>query len=68
MAQGSQFPAELTERVAAMTGADPARRLAVWREQLQKTAQRLEAQRERYPHVAAIITERTRVETMKTRR
>jgi hypothetical protein len=65
---GSKFPAELTERVAGLTGVDPGRRLAVWREQLRKTTQRLEPYRERYPHVGAIISERTRVEAIKARR
>ena len=60
--KGSRFPGQLTERVAAMTGVDPGRRLALWQEQLRKTAEKLEAQRERYPHVRAIVTERTRVE------
>jgi hypothetical protein len=66
--KGSQFPSQLTERVAAMTGVDPGRRLAVWRDQLRKTARRLEVQRERYPHVGAIIDEQTRVETQRARR
>jgi hypothetical protein len=66
--KGSKFPAELTERVAAMTGVDPGHRLAVWQERLQKTAQRLEAERERHPHIGAIIEERTRVEAQRARR
>ncbi len=66
--KGSKFPAELTERVATMTGVDPGHRLAVWQERLQKTAQRLEAERERHPHIGAIIEERTRVEAQRARR
>jgi hypothetical protein len=66
--KGSRFPAQLTERVAAMTRVDPGRRLAVWQEQLQTTARRLEEQRERYPHVGAIIAEQTRVEAQRARR
>jgi hypothetical protein len=66
--KGSRFPAQLTERVAAMTGVDPGRRLTVWQEQLEKTARRLEVQRERYPHVGAIIAEQTRVEAQRARR
>jgi hypothetical protein len=66
--RGSRFPAQLTERVAAMTGVDPERRLAIWQQQLQKTAERLELHRERYPHVGAIVAERDRVETIKARR
>ena len=66
--KGSRFPAQLTERVAAMTGVDPGRRLAVWQEQLQKTARRLEVRREQYPHVGAIIAEQTRVEAQRARR
>jgi hypothetical protein len=66
--KGSQFPGQLTERVAAMTGVDPGRRLALWQEQLRKTAERLEPHRERFPHVAAIVTERTRVEAQRARR
>jgi hypothetical protein len=65
---GSRFPAQLTERVAAMTGVDSGRRLALWQEQLRKTAERLEPHRERFPHVAAIVTERTRVEAERARR
>jgi hypothetical protein len=66
--EGSRFPAQLTERVAAMTGVDRGRRLAVWQEQLRKTARRLEVQRERYPHVGAIIAEQTRVEAQRARK
>ncbi len=66
--RGSRFPAQLTQRVAAMTGMDPGRRLAVWQEQLQKTARRLEVRREQYPHVGAIIAEQTRVEAQRARR
>ena len=66
--RGSRFPAQLTERVAAMTGVDPGRRLGVWQEQLQKTARRLESRREQYPHVRAIIAEQTRVEAQRARR
>jgi hypothetical protein len=66
--KGSRFPGQLTERVAAMTGVDPGRRLALWQEQLRKTAERLEAQRERFPHVGGILTEQTRVEAQRARR
>jgi hypothetical protein len=66
--KGSRFPGQLTERVAAMTGVDPGRRLALWQEQLRKTAERLEPHRERFPHVAAIVTERTRIEAQRARR
>jgi hypothetical protein len=66
--KGSRFPDQLTERVAAMTGVDPGRRLALWQEQLRKTAERLEPHRERFPHVGAIVTERTRVEAQRARR
>jgi hypothetical protein len=66
--KGSRFPGQLTERVAAMTGVDPGRRLALWHEQLRKTAERLEPRRERFPHVGAIVTERTRVEEQRARR
>jgi hypothetical protein len=66
--KGSRFPGQLTERVAAMTGVDPGRRLALWQEQLRKTAERLEPHRERFPHVGAIVTERTRVEAQRARR
>ena len=44
--KGSRFPSQLTERVAALTGVDPGRRLALWQEQLRKTAERLEPNRE----------------------
>ena len=51
-----------------MTGIDPGRRLALWQEQLRKTAGRLEAQRERFPHFGAIIAEQTRVEGQRVRK
>jgi hypothetical protein len=51
-----------------MTGVDPGRRLALWQEQLRKTADRLEAHRERFPHVGGILTEQTRVEAQRSRR
>jgi hypothetical protein len=66
--RGSNFPSQLTGRVAGMTAADPARRSAVWLDQLQKTAVRLEAKRERYPHFTAIIAERERIEAERARR
>ena len=66
--KGSRFPGQLTERVAAMTGIDPGRRLPAWQEQLQKTAGRLEAQGDRFPHVRAITAEQARVEAQRTRR
>ena len=66
--KGSRFPGQLTERVAAMTGIDPGRRLPAWQEQLQKTAGRLGAQGDRFPHVRAITAERARVEAQRTRR
>jgi hypothetical protein len=66
--KGSRFPAQLTERVAALTGVDPGRRLAIWKEQLQKTARRLESERDRYPHVRAIAAEQARVEEQRARR
>jgi hypothetical protein len=66
--KGSRFPGQLTERVAAMTRVDPGRRLALWQDQLRKTGERLEAERERFPHVGAIVAERTRVEAQRARR
>jgi hypothetical protein len=66
--KGSRFPAQLTERVAVLTGVDPGRRLAIWKEQLQKTARRLEVERDRYPHVRAIAAEQARVEEQRARR
>jgi hypothetical protein len=66
--KGSRFPAQLTARVGAMTGIDPGRRLALWQEQLQKTTRRLEAQRDRFPHVRAITAEQARVEAQRARR
>jgi len=66
--KSSRFPGQFTERVAAMTGIDPARRLARWQEQLRTTALRLEKHPERFPHVAAILTEQTRVEAQRARR
>ena len=66
--KGSRFPVQLTERVAAMTGVDPGRRLALWQEQLRRTAERLQAHQERFPHVGAILSERTRVEAQRAHR
>jgi hypothetical protein len=64
----SRFPWHLTERVAAMTGVDPPRRLALWHTQLRKTAERLQEHRERFPHVSAILAEWARVEAERARR
>jgi hypothetical protein len=66
--KGSRFPGQLTERVAAMTGIDPGRRLAQWQEQLRKTSARLEEHLEKYPHARTIVAELTRVEAQKARR
>ncbi len=65
--KASKFPGQLTERLAAMAAVDPGRRLALWQDQLRKTAEKLEAQRERYPHVRAIVAEQRRVEGQRVR-
>ena len=65
---GSKFPGQLTERLAAMAAVDPGQRLALWHDQLRKTAEKLEAQRERYPHVRAIVAEQRRVEGQRAQR
>jgi hypothetical protein len=60
---GWRFPAQFTERVAAMAQADARRRLAPWHDRLRRALDDLAAQPRSSPHTAALAAERTRVET-----
>ena len=59
--EGSAFPAQFTERVATMAGADAPRRLRPWHDRLRQTGDALAAQPSRYPHAKVITAERARV-------
>jgi len=65
---GSAFPAQFTERVAALAAADAPRRLGPWRDRLRQTGDALGAQPGRFPHAQVIMTERSRVEAQLGRR
>jgi len=60
--QGSPFPAQFTERVAALVAADVYRRRGPWLDRLRRTGQTLAAQPVRLPRAAVIEAERARVE------
>jgi len=60
--QGSPFPAQFTERVAALAAAGVPRRRGAWLDRLRRTGQALAAQRARFPHAAVVAAERARVE------
>jgi hypothetical protein len=59
---GSAFPAQFTERVAALAAADAPRRLGPWRDRLRQTGDALAAQPSQFPHAEVITAERARVE------
>jgi len=59
---GSPFPAQFTERVAALTAADAPRRLGAWLDRLRRTGQVMAAQPGRFPHAAVIAAEQARLE------
>ena len=61
--KGSEFPAQLTERVAAMIAADPSRRRGPWLDRLSRAAAALAAHPGRYSHAAVVDAERSRVES-----
>jgi len=60
--QGSPFPAQFTERVAALAAADAPRRRGAWLDRLRRTGQTLAAQPVCCPHAAVVAAERARVE------
>jgi hypothetical protein len=66
--EGSAFPAEFTERVAALATADAPKRLGPWRDRLRQTGDALATQPGRIPHAKVISAERTRVEAKLGRR
>jgi hypothetical protein len=66
--EGSAFPAQFTERIAALAAADAPRRLGPWRNRLRQTGDALAAQPGRFPHAEVITTERARVEAQLGRR
>ena len=59
---GSGFPAQFTERVAALASSNSPRTLASYRDRLTRAARDLAARPERYPHAGLVETELKRVE------
>jgi hypothetical protein len=59
---GSEFPAQLTERVATMAHADPPRRLSPWLDRLRRAGDELAARPGQSPQTAIIAAERARIE------
>ena len=59
---GSEFPAQLTERVAALVQADAPRRLGPWLERLRQAGDELAAPPGQIRHGAVVAAERARVE------
>jgi hypothetical protein len=58
----SAFPAQFTERVAALALADPRRRLGAWLGRLRRTVQEMTAQPGRFPHAEVVAVELARLE------
>jgi hypothetical protein len=58
----SEFPAQFTERVAAMVQADPSQHLRPWRDRLCHAFDELASCPKPFPHAAVVAAERTRVE------
>ena len=59
---GSEFPAHLTERVAALVQADASNRLRSWFDRLRRAGDELAAEPRLRSHVAVVAAERARVE------
>jgi hypothetical protein len=59
---GSEFPAQLTERVSALAQADASQRMRPWLDRLHKAAADLAAEPGQTPHAKLLATERDRVE------
>jgi hypothetical protein len=66
--KGSPFPAQLTERVAALAAAGSSRRSGPWLDRLRRTGDALAAHPDRFPHAAVIATERARLQALSGRR
>jgi len=64
----SPFPAQFTERVAALAAADPPRRLAAWLNRLRRIGPVLASQSRPLPHAAVVAAERARVEAQLRKR
>jgi hypothetical protein len=58
---GAEFPAQFTQRVAALVTVDRRRRLGPWRDRLRRAGDELAAQPNRFPHVAVITSELSRI-------
>jgi len=59
---GSRFPAQLTERVAALAASDASRRRGPWLDRLRRVGEALSSQPGRFPHAAVVAAEKARVE------
>ena len=66
--QGSPFPAQFTERVAALAAADAYRRRGPWLDRLRRVGEALSSPPGRFPHAAVVAAERLRVEAQLGRR
>lgn len=58
---GSEFPAQLTERVAALASSGPARSRETYRDRLTRAARDLAARPDRFPHTTVVQAELKRV-------
>jgi hypothetical protein len=61
--KGCEFPAQFTERVAALIAVDPSRRREPWLARLSRAADALPAEPGRFPHAAVVEAERRRIES-----
>ena len=59
----SDFPAQLTQRVAGLAQFDASQRLKLWLDRLRLTGDELAAMTRPMPHAAVVAAERTRVES-----
>ncbi len=64
---GSEFPAQLTQRVGGLAQSDASKRLGLWLDRLRLTGDELAAMTRTIPRVAVIAAERTRVESQLSR-
>jgi hypothetical protein len=60
--KGNGFPAQLTERLAALVAADPSRRRGPWVDRLSRAADSLAAEPDRFFHAHVVEAERTRID------
>jgi hypothetical protein len=60
--KGNEFPAQLTERLAALVTADPLRRRGPWVDRLSRAADSFAAEPDRFFHAHVVEAERTRID------